>query len=324
VFEAKADAAVGGNLCELQVSPKDPSQKLTGGLVQDFVFVRGEPNDSVYAQTSVNRIAAAVVEEAPFNITVVEPKVPLVRGGTMDLKVVATRKAGFDEPITIRMVYNPPGVGSANEVLIPKGETNGFYRLNANGDAEIRTWRIALIASASVGGAPVWVSSQLASLTIAEPYVGMKIEMASAEPGQTARVLCLLEQKVPFEGKATCKLLGLPNAATTADTTFTRDDKQVVFEVATTAATPVGQHKSLFCAVTIEKDGEPIQHSVGGGGTLRIDRPRPAPVEVATAKPAAAPEPKPAPAAAPVEKPLTRLEKLRLEHAEKAKTTAAK
>jgi hypothetical protein len=209
-------------------------------------------------------------------------------------------------------------------VIIPKGETNGFYRLNANGDAEIRSWKIALIASAPVEGALVWVSSQLASLTIAEPYVGMKIEMASAESGQTARVFCVLEQKVPFEGKAACKLLGLPNAATTADTTFTRDDKQVVFEVATTAATPVGQHKSLFCAVTIEKDGEPILHSVGGGGTLRIDPPKPAPVEVAAAKPADAPEPKPAPAAAPVEKPLTRLEKLRLEHAEKAKTTAEK
>jgi len=322
VFEAKPDAAVGGKLCDLLVAPKDPAQKLAGALSQDFVFVRGEPNDSIYGQTSVDKIAAAVVEEAPFSILMVEPKVPLVRGGTMDLKVVAMRKAGFDEPITVRMLYNPPGVGSANEVVIPKGETNGLYRLNANGDAEIRNWKIALIANANVAGAPVWVASQLGSLSIAEPYVGMKIEMASAEPGQTARVFCMLEQKVPFEGKASCKLLGLPNGATTADAAFTKDDKQVVFDVATTAATPAGQHKSLFCAVTVEKDGEPIQHSVGGGGCLRIDPPKPAPVEVAAAKPAAAPEPKPAPAAAPAEKPLTRLEKLRLEHAEKTKKAA--
>jgi hypothetical protein len=240
----------------------------------------------------------------------------------MDLKVVATRKTGFDEPITVRMLYNPPGVGSANEVVIPKGETNGLYRVNANGDAEIRNWKITLLANANVAGAPVWVASQLASLSVAEPYIGMKIEMASAEPGQIARVFCVLEQKVPFEGKASCKLLGLPNGATTVDATFTKDDKQVVFDVATTAATPVGQHKSLFCAITIEKDGEPIVHSVGGGGCLRIDPPKPAPVEVAAAKPAAAPEPKPAPAAAPAEKPLTRLEKLRLDHAEKTRKAA--
>jgi hypothetical protein len=325
VFEAAADAPVGGKLCDLLGQPVDPAQKVTGKLRQDFVFVRGEPGDSIYSQTFMEKIAAAVVEEVPFKIAIVEPKVPLVRSGTMDLKVVAQRKAGFDEPITLRMIYNPPGVGSANEVVIAKGETNALYRLNANGDAEVRAWKIAVLATATVNssgagvppanGAPAWVSSQLAALRIAEPFVTMKIEMASTEPGKPARVFCNLDQKVAFEGKADCKLLGLPNGATTSDATFTKDDKQVVFDVATTTATPVGQHKSLFCAVTIMKDGEPIAHSLGGGGCLRIDPPKPAATEVASAKPAEKPAaaPKPAP---PPEKPLTRLEKLRLEHQE--------
>ena len=268
----------------------------------------------------VEKIAAAVAEQVPFKIGIVEPKVPLVRSGTMDLKVVAQRKPGFEEPITLRMIYNPPGVGSANEVVIPKGETNALYRLNANGDAEVRAWKIALLGTATVNGAPAWISSQLAPLAIAEPFVTMKIEMASTQPGQPARVFCILEQKVPFEGKANCKLLGLPNGATTSDAAFTKDDKQVVFDVATTAATPVGQHKSLFCAVTIMKDGEPIPHSLGGGGCLRIDPPKPAATEVASAKPAAPPAAaKPPPPAPPPEKPLTRLEKLRLEHQEARK-----
>jgi hypothetical protein len=320
VFTAAADAPVCGKLCELVGKPADATQHVAGKLRQDFVFVRGEPGDSVYAQTFVDKIAAAVVEEVPFQVSIVEPKVPLVRNGTMDLKVAAQRRPGFDEPITLRMVYNPPGVGSANEVVIPKGETNALYRLNANGDAELRTWRIAVLATANVQGAPAWVSSQLAPLTIAEPFLTMKIEMGCAEPGQTARVCCTLDQKAPFEGKANCKLLGLPNGATTPDAFITKDDKQVVFDVATTAATPVGQHRSLFCAVTIMQAGEPMPHSVGGGGCLRIDPPKPAPVQVAAAKPAApAPAPPPPPPAA---KPLTRLEKLRLDHAAKQNNNA--
>jgi hypothetical protein len=314
VFEAAADAPIAGKLCDLVGTPVDAAQKLKGRIRQDFVFARGEPNDSVYSQTVVEKIAAAVVEEVPFKIKIVEPKVPLVRSGTMDLKIVAERKPGFEEPITVRMIYNPPGVGAANEVVIPKGETNALYRVNASGDAEVRAWKIAMLATATVSGAPTWVSSPLTTLSVAQALVTMKIEMASAEQGQPARVLCTLEQKVPFEGKATCQLLGLPNAATTSEGAFTKDDKQIVFDVATTPATPVGQHKSLFCAVTIMKDGEPIQHSLGGGGCLRIDPPKPAPTQVAAAKPAGAPA-----AAKPVEKPLTRLEKLRLDHSEARK-----
>jgi hypothetical protein len=66
--------------------------------------------------------------------------------------------------------------------------------------------------------------------------------------------------------------------------------------------------------VTITKDGEPIPHSVGGGGVLRIDKPKP--TQVAEVKK----EEKPAAAAPPAEKPLTRLEKLRLDQAEREKT----
>jgi len=326
VFEAGADSPIAGKLCDLIGTPVDPALKLTGGIRQDFVFSRGEPNDSIYAQTMVDKIAAAVVAEVPFKIKIIEPKVPLVRDGTMDLKIIAERKAGFDEPITLRMIYNPPGVGSANEVVIPKGETNAFYHVNANGDAEIRTWKIAILAEAKVDGGTAWVSSQLAPLSIAEQFVRMKIEMAAAEPGQTAHVLCTLEQKVPFEGKAVCKLLGLPNAATTTDGAFTKDDKQIQFDVVTTTNTPVGNHKSLFCAVTIMKDGEPVQHSLGGGGILRIDPPKPAPAKETPAIPATVATAAPPPAK-PVTKPLTRLEQLRLDHLEarkKAAETASK
>jgi hypothetical protein len=45
-----------------------------------------------------------VVEEVPFKVSIVEPKVPLVQNGEMNLQVVAERAEGFDEPITLKML----------------------------------------------------------------------------------------------------------------------------------------------------------------------------------------------------------------------------
>ena len=72
------------------------------------------PGQSVYWKHDVDRAAVAVTEEVPFKISIVEPKVPLVQNGSMNLKIVAERKPGFKGPITIYPLFNPPGVGSAH------------------------------------------------------------------------------------------------------------------------------------------------------------------------------------------------------------------
>jgi hypothetical protein len=68
--------------------------------------------------------------------------------------------------------------------------------------------------------------------------------------------------------------------------------------------------------VEIPEAGTVIPHTVGQGGVLRIDPPPPAPAVAAVvpaAEGVATPPPAAAPEAAAVAKPLTRLEKLRLE-----------
>ncbi|MFO0946332.1 MAG: hypothetical protein U1D30_10350 [Planctomycetota bacterium] len=105
---------------------------------------------------------------------------------------------------------------------------------------------------------------------------------------------------------------------------ITKDSAEVFFPVTTAAASPAGQHATLFCQEIITKDGEPIVHYLGYGGVLGIDPPPPPkkdePAPAAPAATAAAPPPPPAPMP---EKRLTRLEKLRLEQAERAKKKAA-
>ena len=155
----------------------------------------------------------------------------------------------------------------------------------------------------------MWVSTQLAELEVAPPFVGGKIEMAAAEQGKPAQVLCNLEQKKPFEGKAKVQLLGLPPNATAAQRGDHVGRHKGHLRRADEREEPVGPHKTLFCVVTVTQDGEPIVQSIAGGGVLRIDAPPPAP--------AARPQPprRPRRRRSTGDKPLSRLEKLRLEQA---------
>jgi hypothetical protein len=265
-------------------------------------------NQVVYYQAHVDKLAVAVAQEAPFKLSIVQPKVPLVQGGSMQLKVVAERKAGFAAPITLAMLFNPPGV-SAGGATIAANAMESTLPLNASSDAQTRKWKVCVIGSADRGG-PLWVSTQLAELEVATPFVAGKLEMATAEQGKSAQVLCNLEQKRPFEGKAKVQLLGLPPNTSAGEKEINASDAKVVFDVQTDAKSPVGSHNSLFCTVTVTKEGEPIVQSIAGGGVLRIDPPPPAPVAAAAAVAPATSAATTAPAA-----PLSRLQKLRVEQA---------
>ena len=62
----------------------------------------------------------------------------------MDLKVVATRKPGFTAPIAVSLPWNPPGIASKGEVVIPENGTEAAIPINATGGAELKTWRIVV------------------------------------------------------------------------------------------------------------------------------------------------------------------------------------
>jgi hypothetical protein len=212
----------------------------------------------------------SVTEAAPFKLRIVEPKVPLVQGGTMDLKIVAERDAGFDEPINLKMVWNPPGVTSQPDITIPKGSNSVLFPLSAKSDAELREWKIAMLASAKVKEGDLFVSSQLAPLTVGEPFLTATIEKTACEAGKSTNIIVKLDQKIQFEGEATIKLVGLSDKVAVAEKTITKDDKEVIFPVKVDASCSLGSQRNLFCTVAVKKDGEVIPHNVGQGGSFRV------------------------------------------------------
>lgn len=306
VFEAATGAQFNGALTKWSARPADANQA-TRGIFDQFVeLVYGEPNQTVYFGTDVDRIAVGVTDESPFSLEVEPMKAPLVRAGQMRLGVIVHRKPGFDEAIKIRLVWSPPGVNAPAELSIEKGADRGEIRLDANGDAQTRVWKTAVIGAASVGGGDLWVSSPFFDLPVETPYVGGKLGMMSVEKGQAVDFVCELSQLKPFEGKARLGLYGLPARCSVAPVEFTKDDKTVTFHITTEEKSPVGQHKDLFCSAEIPVNGATVVQTVCGGGTLRVDAPKKKDVEVAKAF-----APPPAEKPKEPERVLSPLEKLR-------------
>src|SRR2546427_628047 len=83
----------------------------------------------------------------------------------------------------------------------------------ATGVMRLNSCKIAVYGSATVNGGSLWVSSQLTPLEVAEPFLTAKIESSACQPGNSTNIVVKLEQKIPFEGKATIRLLGLPEKA---------------------------------------------------------------------------------------------------------------
>jgi hypothetical protein len=322
LFEAAADAPVAGKVTELNAKHADPNVKISGGFEQTVELATGGPGQSVYWKCDVNQVAVAVTDAVPFKISIVEPKVPLVQNGSMNLKVVAERAPDFKAPITLLFPFNPPGVGSASSVTIGEGQTEALYPLNANGGAQVRKWKVVVLATATVGNGPVWVSSQLATLEIAPPFVGFTMDKNAVEQGNETELFCKIQQSTPFEGPAKVRLVGLPNAVTAQEMEITKDTKELAFKVTTVKESPAGTHKNIFCQLVIMQAGEPIVHNVGGT-ELRIDVPLPPKPNAPAPAPAVAAQTAPAPPMPPAEKRLTRLEKLRLEQADKEKAGVA-
>lgn len=322
VFEAAADAPISGKLIDFTARHADPKQNIIGHFSNTADFIRSSPGQSIYKDKTVDRLAIAVVDELPFKLDIVEPKVPLVRNGSMQLKIQVTRKEGFTSAINVQLPFRPPGVGAASSINIPAGKNEGYYPLNANGSAAIKKWKIFVLGSANVNG-NAWVSSQLATLEIAQPFVTVSMQRASCEQGQDARILCTLNHVAPFEGKAKVQLLGLPTKVTTTDLEFTKETKELIFDVKTDKTSPAGRHRNLFARVTIVQQGESIV-SRAGGVELQIDKPLPPPPgkKPEPKKPEVKPVAKNPPKNQPKPKPLTRLQKLRLAAKKRAEELA--
>jgi hypothetical protein len=311
LFEAAPDAPLGHQTVPLKLNAVDPNTKITGKLRQEFDIVR---NGNVVYYTEVeDKLPVAVIDEAPYSLSIEKPPVALVANGVLDLKVTAKRKEGFKNAIRVFMIWKSPGVSCLGEQTIAEGQNECYFNLDANGAVTDGKWNYTVMGEVDAGNGRIYNASPFTEVTTTTAFLtAPAIPLVAVEQGKETIMTAKLEHLKPFEGKAKAAVLGVPDTIQIEPAEITKDSKEVSFKVKTTDKSPVGKQGNLFVRVDVPVAGGTTAHRIALGSILRIDAPRkaaPAPAAapvVAAAKPKEEPKP-----AAP--KALSRLEQLRQE-----------
>ncbi len=239
-------------------------------------------NNDYYLHTSVDKLALAVTEPAPFRVEVEEPKSALVQNGEMALKFKVRRDKGFDGPVTVQMEWRPTGVNTATPVTVRAGQTEGTYLLGAArnavgrrppGHADRHERRRAGAATTTARAAPT-SPSQPFQLTVAEPHVEARIARTSIERGKTATLVCKLNHLQPFDGQGEGDA-GPPAARRRTGRADARDHRGRQGSDASRCGPRrrrlVGNYQGVVLDLTVIDNGQSVRQ-LSGYGMLRVDR----------------------------------------------------
>jgi hypothetical protein len=275
LLTATEDAPLAGSLVDvvgrLKLKQGDVERTIEGHLGQQTELLRSSNNRPLLMYPG-HHLSSAVIERLPFKLELVEPKVPLVRNGAMELKVRVVRDKDFNLPVTLRMVYNPPGVSSSGSVKIAESQNEGLMPLTANKDALTGKFRVAVVGEVALDGGPVTAATQLVDLEVAEPFFAMTFKPVAVDQGKETDFVVEIENNKKFAGMARAELLGLPAEATAEPVEFNADAEEIKFHVKTTGKTTGGRHKAIMCRAIVTLNDEPITHILGPG-ELRVDVP---------------------------------------------------
>ena len=287
VFEAAADAAPATVATPVRVVRGDgESAQEVGGLRQGTDLVFGEPNRTPYRTSFSDRLAVAVVEEAPASIEVEAPPTPIARRGTLDLRVKVTRAEGYAGRVRLEMPFRPNGIG-ASAVEVKEGESEAAFPITCAGDAPLKEWQVALTATlVPEGDKPdkkaagkrvakgMVIASRPVMLAIAEPLVDMTADKAVVEQGGTVKLIYKAAKPPAFTGTAKARLLGLPTKVEAPTLDLAAGTETLEFPITVGADAPVGKHENVVCRIEVPV-GEAIMIHQMAPASLRIDKPLP-------------------------------------------------
>jgi hypothetical protein len=276
-FVADATAKPGSSLITLEARAVDPTVVLESHCQQPVPFVNDSGGDAGRILRT-DRFALAITDPAPFSVDIVQPTVPVVRGGELAIPVKLTRRADFDDPVEFQADFGPNGVGLPPNAIIPSGDTEATLTISADRNAPLGKGPLYVMAttisddSHTSGLGRIRVASQFIEIEVADPFVELASEPASVRRGGRTTFAFAVTPKTPFEGQAEAKLLGLPKGVTVVGPPpkITRDSKQIAFQVEASDEALLGPVSGLECELLVKAAGQEIRQRAGKG-TLRID-----------------------------------------------------
>ncbi len=294
-FVASDDVQPQSRLIEVRARPANveraarlllPSEEDTGGppvlrsrSQESFPFL-SHSGGRAWHPVSVDRYVLAVTERSPFTIEVTQPRIPLIRNGSLDLDVRVQRHAGFTGAIDFQAEWLPGGVSGGPAITIPADKNEAVYTLTASGGAPLGATQLALVATTTDGIDSGWytgvgrvrVSTPFIKFDVADPHIDLKSQPTAVRRGQRGRVVWKVEHRRPFEGVATAELLGLPKGVRVVgkSPTLAVQQTELAFDIEVAPDTLLGPYRELSCEVTLVENGQEIKQRLGRG-VLRVD-----------------------------------------------------
>ena len=276
-FVADATAVPAAAAITLEARSADPTQPIVASRPQQNVPYVSHSGGDAWRTVRLERFLLAITDPSPFSIHVAPPQAPLVRGGELAIPVTITRQPGYDEPVEFWVGYAPPGVGTPPVQTIPTGESDAVLRISGAHDAALGPRPFVVVAT-TTGGEPdsgvgrVRVSSEIVTLTVAEPFLELVSEPQSIRRGERKRYTWTVKRRSAFDGPAAANLQGLPKGVNVVATppALTADTQEVSFELEATDDALLGSVPALSCEITVQSGGQEIRQRTGNG-TLRVD-----------------------------------------------------
>jgi hypothetical protein len=239
-------------------------------------------NNEVYDSRMARALPIVVTKPVPFDVATKQPRVPIVRNGSMVLPVTVTRDKGFTGTIQVRALALPAGVSASTLTLTGK-KTTGNMSFNANSGAAVGDWPTVLVASSILDGVTCTISTEIFKLPVHEPWVTATVPRARIEQGHKGKLDVVLDHKRKFAGKVTAVLGRIPKGITYKIPAIQpgMDKLPIAIDVAKT--TRPGRHRSIYIQLKITTKEGVITHNVGSG-EIRVDQPLKV-VQPATKKP---------------------------------------
>ena len=278
-FSAPFDTPLGTALVELVPHAVEEGVRLKGALAQTH---GGNEQRGGFAPifNKTRKLAIGILEQAPFDVRIEQPRIGLAKGAELCLKVLVERKEGFDGGVYLEMDWLPPGVTKQPPLIIPAGENAGYYTLSATGNSKPGKYQVTITARENEGGNTRggvgfhYIASPFVTVEVLEPYLSIELVRTALERGKSGQLIGKIKHLRPFQGKATATLLRLPNGVELASTpNILPGTETVAFPLKVAPDTLTGQYKQISCDIAIIDGGQEI-HQQTGDGTLRIDAQR--------------------------------------------------
>ncbi len=197
-----------------------------------------------------HQFAVAVTPPGAFALKLaVEPNA-VVRGLPAQLKVTATRAAGFAEEIALTPLALPPNVTAAAKP-IPKGANESVIPLTVAANAPLGTFPILVRGAAKIAGKEVAFYSSLTDLPIVLPLElkveGMPLTLA---PGAKAKVKVIAVRQGGYTGPIEVEFKNLPANVTAAKAPIPGSQTTVEVEIVAAANAALGEKNDVQVIAT--------------------------------------------------------------------------